>query len=350
MLCFCFQTWLDSRLNWTDNILYNNDIQAIYSTESTVFTPPIVVENSVSDLGLIRDLTLPIEILKTGDITWTPGDVYDTSCDIDTTYYPFDVQTCVITLTTRGYSNNQLSLKLGGNPIVQSAYQENGEWTLVTTSSSTSIAHHDLVPYSQINFSFTFKRRIAFHLMNTIIPMVLLVSMTCYVFKIPVDAGEKLGYCLTVLLAFAVYLTLVSDNIPTTSTHICYLSVYLNVMLAFGVTSVLLTIHILDIHFKPEDKKIPGYFRAFMKFSSRVCCWHEAKCCNKGHTEVSVIAVTEKENEVNRKNSDIENTEESFTWQEIAKKMDEFLFFMYASIFIVFTVIFVIIMMIGSSM
>jgi hypothetical protein len=172
---------------------------------------------------LISDVTLPIEILKTGDITWSPGDVYDTSCDIDTTYYPFDVQTCAITLTTRGYSMNQLSLKLDKVPIVLTAYQENGEWELITASSSTSVTSRDLVSYSQINFSFTFKRRTAFHLMNTIIPMVLLVSMTSYVFKIPVDAGEKLGYCLTVLLAFAVYLTLVSDNIPTTSTHTCYL-------------------------------------------------------------------------------------------------------------------------------
>ncbi|XP_048778881.1 acetylcholine receptor subunit beta-like [Ostrea edulis] len=329
-------TWLDSRLNWTNNNLYNNDIQAIYSTESTVFTPPIVVENSVSDLGLISDLTLPIEILKTGDITWTPGDVYDTSCDIDTTYYPFDVQTCVITLTTRGYSNNQLSLKLGKVPIVQTAYQENGEWTLVTTSSSTSITYRDLVPYSQINFSFTFKRRIGFHLMNTIIPMFLLVSMTCFVFRIPVDAGEKLGYCLTVLLAFAVYLTLVSDNIPTTSTHTSYISVYLNVMLSLGISSVLFTIHILTIHFKPEEEEIPGYLRTFAKFT----------CCKSKDTKVSVIAVSEKENEVNKQNTEKENRE--FTWQEIAKKIDALLFWMYAFMFALLSLVFGIIMTIGS--
>jgi hypothetical protein len=180
----------------------------------------------ISNLGRISDVTLPIEISKTGDITWSPGDVYDTSCDIDTTYYPFDVQTCAITLTTRGYSKNQLSLKLDKVPIVLNAYHENGEWELVKTSSSTSTVDRDRIPFSQINFSFTFKRRSAFHIMNTIIPMFLLVSMTCFVFRIPVDAGEKLGYCLTVLLAFAVYLTLVSDDIPTTSTHICYLCKY----------------------------------------------------------------------------------------------------------------------------
>jgi hypothetical protein len=111
-------------------------------------------------------------------------------------------------------------------PIVLTAYQENGEWELVTTSSSTSVTSRDLVPHSQIHFSFTFKRRTSFHLMNTIIPMFLLVSMTCFVFRIPVDAGEKLGYSLTVLLAFAVYLTLVSDNIPTTSTNTSYICTY----------------------------------------------------------------------------------------------------------------------------
>ena len=129
-------------------------------------------------------------------------------------------------LTTRGYTSKELELALDKKPIVLTAYQENGEWTLLSVSYDTTLTSRDLLKYSQITFSFTFQRRSSYHVMTTIIPMFLLAFLSCYVFKLPVDAGEKLGYCLTVLLAFAVYLTLVSDNIPTTSTTVCYLCKY----------------------------------------------------------------------------------------------------------------------------
>lgn len=184
----------------------------------------------VSNLGLISDKTLPIKIAQNGEITWSPGNIYDTSCDIDATFYPFDVQTCSIILTTRGYTSNQLSLSLNDVPVILTSYQENGEWTYIGSNASASVVLHGSEVYSQVNFSFTFERRTPFHLLSTILPLFFLVSMTCFVFKIPVDAGEKLGYCLTVLLAFAVYLTLVSDNIPTTSTSTSYLCTYLTFM------------------------------------------------------------------------------------------------------------------------
>jgi hypothetical protein len=133
--------------------------------------------------------------------------------------------------------------------------------------------------------------------------------------------------------------------------------VYLNVMLALGVTSVFLTICVLNIHFKPEDENITGYCRTFVKLSSNVFCWNEASCCKKGKRKISAVGVTEKQNEVGMQklqteiqNLQAENDDQPVTWKEVAKKMDRFLFIMYASVFVFFTVIFVILMIIGSSM
>jgi hypothetical protein len=48
--------------------------------------------------------------------------------------------------------------------------------------------------------------------------MVLLAFLSAMVFKLPPDSGEKMGFSLTVLLAYAVYLTIISDDMPSTST------------------------------------------------------------------------------------------------------------------------------------
>ncbi|XP_062606167.1 neuronal acetylcholine receptor subunit alpha-3-like [Saccostrea cucullata] len=339
-------SWDDTRLSWTSKPAYSSDIERIYSTESVLFTPSLVVENSINDLGVISDKTLPMRIDQSGQVTWSPGNIYETSCDIDTTLYPFDKQTCSITLTTRGYIKAEVELKLAKMPIVLTAYQENGEWEYISSSSDVSVTARDLLLYSTLTFTFTFQRRSSYHLISTIIPMFLLAFMSCYVFKLPVDAGEKLGYCLTVLLAFAVYLTLVSDNIPTTSTTISYLSVYLLLMLGMGVISVLLTIHIIDINFTSEEEEISGCMRKITKIISKLVCWKGCGTCCKGrNSSVSVINVKRINVHLGSKkvegNMDDDVEDEDFSWQEIARILDIFMFRVYLFLVIMLSVAFI---------
>nr|XP_034301289.1 acetylcholine receptor subunit beta-like [Crassostrea gigas] len=334
--------WNDTRLNWSSSASYS-DIEAIYSTESVLFIPPIVVENSVSNLGLISDKTLPIKIAQNGEITWSPGNIYDTSCDIDATFYPFDVQTCSIILTTRGYTSNQLSLSLNDVPVILTSYQENGEWTYIRSNASASVVLHGSEVYSQVNFSFTFERRTPFHLLSTILPLFFLVSMTCFVFKIPVDAGEKLGYCLTVLLAFAVYLTLVSDNIPTTSTSTSYLSVFLNLMLAIGVSAVFLIILVIHTHFKSEDEEISNFTENISIFVAKMVCLRHYTCCRStDNSSVGVVSLQEKGGNFN--DIHVDPIRNRLKWQDVAKILDALFFRVYLWLIIIMIIIYAVIM------
>ena len=47
--------------------------------------------------------------------------------------------------------------------------------------------------------------------------MVLLALLGTMVFKVPPNSGEKIGYCLTVMLSYTVYLTVVSQTMPSAS-------------------------------------------------------------------------------------------------------------------------------------
>ena len=50
--------------------------------------------------------------------------------------------------------------------------------------------------------------------------MVFLSLTSSLVFALPADAGEKMGLSITVLLAYAVYLTLITDAMPNTSMQV----------------------------------------------------------------------------------------------------------------------------------
>lgn len=179
----------------------------------------------VDELAVISDDTVIIRVVNDGTLTWTPGGVYKTQCSTDVTYYPFDTQVCSLILTTWGYTN--IEITLNGTDVDLSYYEPDGEWEFISNSvtSTTRTSGPNTVP--QVSFEMKFKRRPAYQVMNTILPMMFLGFLSCFVFRLPTDSGEKMGYSLTTLLAFAVYLTIVSAEMPTTSIHTAFLCEFL---------------------------------------------------------------------------------------------------------------------------
>lgn len=171
----------------------------------------------MDELAVISDDTVIIRVTNDGTLTWTPGGVYETSCSTDVTYYPFDEQECDIELTTWGYTNVEINLV--GKGVDLSYYEPDGEWAFMSYSvtSNTRTAGASSLP--QITYAMKYRRRPTYQVMNTILPLILLGFLHCFVFQLPADSGEKMGYSLTTLLAFAVYLTIVSADTPTTSLH-----------------------------------------------------------------------------------------------------------------------------------
>ena len=114
------------------------------------------------------------------------------------------------------------------NAVDKSFYSENGEWDLLTADAYKSdLSAKDGKRFSTLSFLIKLQRRLLFHIVNTLFPVALMALLIPFVFKLPVDSGEKVGFSLTVLLSYAVYLTLISDNIPSTSVTVCFLCKYM---------------------------------------------------------------------------------------------------------------------------
>ena len=179
----------------------------------------------VDDMSIISDTKIPMRINGNGRVHWNPSGIFNVACESDITYYPFDSQTCDIKVSTWGYTQGEIQLVLGKKQHLDTSfYSENGEWDLIKAIGykSDDKSRGDQ-KYSSLTFRLTLRRKPGFHIINMICPMVLMAFSIPMVYKLPSDGGEKMGYCLTVLLAYAVYLTLISDNVPTTSKNICFL-------------------------------------------------------------------------------------------------------------------------------
>lgn len=111
----------------------------------------------------------------------------------------------------------QIEISKSSNGIKFYEYEENGIWKIIDTS--WNIEKHKAV--SEIIFNIKLQRKPLYYVMNIILPVAFLGFLNILVFVIPVDAGEKMSFSVTVFLSFAVFLT------------ISYLQCYQLVLLAY---------------------------------------------------------------------------------------------------------------------
>ncbi|XP_070187475.1 5-hydroxytryptamine receptor 3A-like [Littorina saxatilis] len=260
--------WEDLRLTWDKFSLFEK-IPVIQAISDEIWTPALVVDNSVDDLSAIKESSIPLRIRKDGQVTWNPPGIVLTACEMVVTYFPFDIQTCSLQVTSFGYTIQELNVSTQAG-ISTKYYQENGEWTIMRTWNERSEYEEDGYTYAKVTFYFKLQRRSVYYGLNTMLPVLLNSLLIPLVFLLPHDSGEKIGYCLTVLLAYVVILTIVTDGLPTTAKNQSLLGLYITVVLTMSAIAVGLAIQSLTIYHRSPDRPVPVWLARLSSISMRI--------------------------------------------------------------------------------
>ncbi|XP_053385793.1 acetylcholine receptor subunit beta-like [Mercenaria mercenaria] len=178
------------------------------------------------------------------------------------------------------------------------------------------------------------------------------------IFKLSPESGERVGLALTILLAYAVYLSLISDSIPQTSLSASLLSTYLATILLLQTIAVLLTVIYLDIYFTADDKPVPNYLLTMSSFLEKITSLNRCKKRNKvaDNSEGKNDPLTEDlddKTDANEKrlekmkeweDEEDDATRKEFTWKEVALLLDKITLYIYLIVVTVLTVAFVSVM------
>ncbi|XP_025112892.1 neuronal acetylcholine receptor subunit beta-3-like [Pomacea canaliculata] len=244
--------WLDDYLGW-DEPDYGNITSVMYK-QSAIWLPDIVVGNTVTTQTQLGYQDLQVHIDSYGWIVWQPTGVFLTSCDIDVTYYPFDTQVCSIVFTSALSTSSELAISIyNETPIDMKTFSPDGIWDVLNWSASN---HDEEDGKAKISYSLQLKRRPEFYILNIILPVFFLAMTSPLVFALPAQSGEKMSLSITVLLAFAVYLTLVTDSMPKTSVQVSMLMVYVVQLMALTAFSVILSVPLMRLHHRPSNKPL----------------------------------------------------------------------------------------------
>ncbi|CAG2188786.1 unnamed protein product [Mytilus edulis] len=166
-----------------------------FSSEEYIWRPAIIIENAVDRISVISDKYVPMRIASDGRVIWNPAGVYTVSCESDTTFYPMDTQECYLKVSAWVYTQAEIELHFKRKSVDKNFYTKNGEWNLLSAESFKSEAQtRDDHSFSSVTFLIKLQRRCLFHVVNTLFPVTLMAVLIAFVFKLPVDSGEKAEY------------------------------------------------------------------------------------------------------------------------------------------------------------
>ncbi|KAL4222924.1 hypothetical protein ACF0H5_018964 [Mactra antiquata] len=357
---FLTVAWTDQRLTW-DPSDYDG-ISSIMIESSKVWTPLIVLTNTIKKTEKIGsdDPWLLIRYLPTGNAQYFPGGLLSSSCTADVTYYPFDSHSCYIQFTSWATPSYEMQLNPVTNGVSTNVFTPNGIWTL--KSSYTLTAYENAAIYIYL----TLERQSRFIVFNVILPIVFMTILNTLVFLIPIDSGERISYNITMLLAVAVFLTLVGDNLPKTSSPMSIFSYYLVAVLTLSVLFAIANIISIRCYFASDDKNINSLWKRLVNASSfNIFLWCKTK--TKIHTNVELenensqehlFIVKQQEKSNHQGKSDVEKetqiTNDNATngwlvsWKDVSHAVDRISFMASVLLTSLTTMIFLVVIYTGS--
>lgn len=203
-------------------------------------------------------------IYPNGEVLWVPPAIYQSSCTIDVTYFPFDQQTCIMKFGSWTFNGDQVSLALYNDKkfVDLSDYWKSGTWDIVSVPAYLNV-HADSEPTeTDITFYIIIRRKTLFYTVNLILPTVLISFLCVLVFYLPAEAGEKVTLGISILLSLVVFLLLVSKILPPTSLVLPLIAKYLLFTFVMNTVSILVTVVIINWNFRgPRTHRMPPSIR-----------------------------------------------------------------------------------------
>ncbi|XP_060575111.1 neuronal acetylcholine receptor subunit alpha-2-like [Ruditapes philippinarum] len=190
-------------------------------------------------------------------VKWEPRILLRGSCTPDVTYYPFDRQVCDFTYTAWGYMSEEIRLQIMTTEWDMSDYEKNGVWKVISTNSE--IYQYGGSDY--VKFEITIQRQPLYFTFNIGLPILLLLNG--FVFLLPAESGERIGFCITCFLSFVVLMQTTMQFLPQIASPMSLLCVYVFLMMCFSVFINIVTVLMLRIYHKPEKEKVPKWMQRF---------------------------------------------------------------------------------------
>ena len=254
--------WNDAGLVWNPRE-YGN-ISKLQLPADDLWLPDTVLYNN-ADGDYQVTIRTKVTVHSDGSVVWLPPAIYKSFCAIDVKFFPFDEQVCELKFGPWSYDISKVDYWLFDtsdsnhnltNFLAQAAdmgeYAESVEWDILQVTGKRTVWRYPCCPeeYVDITYRIHIRRKTLFYTINLIIPCVSISFLTVFVFYLPSESGEKITLSISILVSLTVFILLLYEIIPPTSLALPLMSKYLLFTMVLVTLSIIVTILILNIHFR----------------------------------------------------------------------------------------------------
>ncbi|KAK3101792.1 hypothetical protein FSP39_006409, partial [Pinctada imbricata] len=244
--------WKDQRLSW--NPLNYNGTYYLNVKSSKIWYPDIFCINPADKLEKLGDNSLNAMIYSHGVVERLIGAALKTSCVVDMTYFPFDTQICSIIFSTWNLALD-VKINIFENSVILTYYTKNPQWELIRARTrNINIGVFSGIPCIDL----TLQRKSEFFVLNSLVPILLLLILNPLVFVLPIESGERVSFAVTIFLSLAVFMTLVSDNTPKSASLSLITYIMMTVMVCSTCQCIMIIV-IFVFYFKNANSRAPKW-------------------------------------------------------------------------------------------
>uniref|UniRef100_A0AAF5Q1A9 Uncharacterized protein n=2 Tax=Wuchereria bancrofti TaxID=6293 RepID=A0AAF5Q1A9_WUCBA len=282
-------TWTDVKLRW--NPEEYGGVNVLYVPSDMIWIPDIVLYNNADGNYQVSFLT-KAKLSPNGTVEWSPPAIYKSMCQINIEWFPFDQQTCEMKFASWTYSGLEVDLKhkdwnierkvdeiaIGINGeytetvwivdqgIDLSDYYPSVEWDILGVTGKRHEIRYSCCesPFIDLTYEIHLRRKTLFYAVNLIFPIVGISFLTALVFYLPSDGGEKISFCISILISLTVFFLLLVEITPPTSLVIPLIGKYLLFTMVLVTLSVIVTVITLNVHNRtPTTHVMPQWAKKF---------------------------------------------------------------------------------------
>ncbi|CAH2324604.1 5-hydroxytryptamine receptor 3A-like [Pelobates cultripes] len=269
-------TWRNDFISWNASDFCGIDYVIV--PDSTFWKPDLyiyeLIESSETD---DKPIVIPYYIVYNyGDLTqFKPLRIVST-CTVNIFKFPFDTQTCDLTLGSFVYSVNDILMAPSSNSTTvtnesKQSFSSKGDWDLISiTVHDKTVEYDDGERFDVVKYEIKIKRTPLNYVINLIIPAVLMLFVDiCSMFIQSYE--DRLAFKITVVLGFSVLLLILNDMLPNSDTP-PILGVFFCVCMGtmiFSIAGCVCSSYLMKLSY--EQSKVPTWMNnCFLRNIARV--------------------------------------------------------------------------------
>ncbi|XP_078370570.1 neuronal acetylcholine receptor subunit alpha-3-like isoform X1 [Oculina patagonica] len=273
------QDWNNPDLTWDPKDF--DGVKTVYVVPSKVWVPDVLLYNNLlssadKDMdaaGALEKYKTKIALSYDGNNSWMAPAMFQSICNIDIKYFPFDEQQCHMKFASWAYDVSMLDVYV--NPeetgVLKGIYQPSNEWDLVSVDAVRKEVKYTCCPnpYSEVLLTLNLERHSRYYVINLVFPCALIACMVFFTFVLPPECGERVSLCITILMAMTIFQELTSEKLPPSSDTFFLIGTYYTVAIFEIGMAIAATCIILNFYY--SKTKMPGWIKTiFLKILAPV--------------------------------------------------------------------------------